>query len=298
MIRRTYRLWHDDNAAHVAAALTYYVLLSTAPLLVLLVGVLGAYLGRSAVTDQIVAQAATFAGALGERVISDLIRAAAPEAGGRTISAVAGILALTGAMRVFGQLRTAFNRMWNVPPDEPPPDVGLWDRVRWWVSLQGRRKLTAFLMVLVVGVLLVISLAASAAVNVLANAVPPVLPVGPTAVRLLDPLISIALLTVLFAIVYRYVPATRIAWRDVLVGAVATAALFVLGRLALGLYFGYAAPGSAYGAAGSLVALLVWVNASLQLALFGAEFTYVWAHEKGSRRDEPTREPVQAQRAT
>lgn len=291
LIRRSYELWRQDNAPHVAAALTYYVLLSAAPLLVVLVGVLGAYLGRSAVTDQILSQAATFAGVLGERVISALITTAAPSASGRAVSAIAGVLALLGAMRVFGELSTAFNRMWDVPPDEPPKDADLWTRVRWWLSRQGRHRLTAFVMVLVVGALFALSLAASTAVRILADRVPPVLPVGPAAVRLLDPLVSVLLLAVLFAVVYRYVPATRITWRDVLVGAGATAVLLVLGRLALGLYFAYAAPGSAYGAAGSAVALLVWVNLSIQIALFGAEFTYLWAHEKGSRTDEPVREP-------
>lgn len=292
LIGRTYALWREDNAPHVAAALTYYVLLSTAPLLVVLVGILGGYLGRSAVIDQINVQAATFAGVLGERVVAELVKAAAPAAGGRAISAVAAILAFAGAMRVFGELRTAFNRMWDVPPDEPPPGARFWERAKWWASQQGRQKLKAFAMVLVVGALFVTSLVVSAAVNVIADAVPPILPVGPDLIRLLDPLLSIVLVTVLFAVVYRYLPGTRIAWRDVLLGAAATAALFVLGRLTLGLYFTYASPGSAYGAAGSLVALLVWVNLSIQLALFGAEFTYLWAHEKGSRRDEPTREPL------
>lgn len=291
LIRRTYELWREDNAPHVAAALTYYVLLSAAPLLVVLVAVLGAYLGRSAVTDQILSQAATFAGVLGERVISALITTAAPSASGGAVSAVASVLALLGAMRVFGELSTAFNRMWDAPPDEPPRDVDFWTRVRWWLSRQGRQRLRAFVMVLVVGVLLVASLVASASLRFLADRVPPVLPVGPTVVRLLDPLVSVLLLAVLFAVVYRYVPATRIAWRDVLVGAGATAVLFVFGRLVLGLYFTYAAPGSAYGAAGSAVALLVWVNLSIQIALFGAEFTYLWAHEKGSRTAEPVREP-------
>lgn len=298
LMKRTFGLWREDNAPHVAAALTYYVLLSTAPLLVVLVGVLGSLLGTSAVIDQIMLRAATFAGALGERVISELIRAASPQADGRTISVVAAMLAFAGAMRVFGELRRAFNRMWEVPADEPPPSSGLWERVRWWLSQQGRQKLKAFAMVLVVGALLVISLVVSATVNIVAEAVPPVLPVGPEAVRLLDPIISVALVTVLIAVIYRYLPGTRIAWRDVLLGAAFTAALFVGGRLALGVYFAFASPGSAYGAAGSLVALLVWVNLSIQIALFGAEFTYVWAHEKGSRKDEPTRKPSDARERT
>lgn len=290
MLARTYALWREDNAPHVAAALTYYVLLSTAPLLVVLVGVLGSYLGRSTVTRQIVLQAGTLAGELGTRTVREFIAAAAPSSGGSAISAVAIIVALAGAMRVFGELRTMFMRMWEAPPEDPPPG-SLVERAKWWLSRQGRHKLAAFVMVLVVGALLGASLAASAVLGLLAEAVPPVLPVGPQLVRLLDPLVSMLLLAVLFAVAYRYLPGIPVTWRDVFVGALATAALFILGRIALGTYFTHAAPGSAYGAAGSLVALLIWVNFSIQVALFGAEFTYLWAHEQGSRRHEPTREP-------
>lgn len=294
-LKRTYELWREDNAPHIAAALTYYILLSTAPLLAVLVGVLGEYLGRSLVADQIISQANALAGPLGEDVIRELIRTAAPAASGRAISVVAGVLAVLGAMRVFGELRTAFNNMWEVPPDETP-EGDIWAQVRWWVSQQGREKLKAFAMLAVVGLLFVASLLASAAFSVLANVVPPLFAIGPGVIRVLDSAVSILLVTALFAIVYRYLPRTRIAWRDVIVGAAATAVLFVLGRLGLGLYFTYATPGSAYGAAGSLVALLLWANLSIQLALFGAEFTYLWAHERGSKQDEPTRRPARSRK--
>lgn len=288
MVKRTYELWRHNNAPQVAAALTYYILLSTAPLLVVLVGVLGEVLGRSAVADRVIAQASLLAGPLGAEVVRELSSAAAPAVGSGAISLTAGLVAVFGAMRVFGELRATFNRMWNVPQDEPP-EGSLWKKARWFLGIQGRRRLRAFGMVVLVGLVFTASLLASSALTVLASAVPPILPVGPGAVRLLDATVSFVLVTLLFAVVYRYLPRVRIAWRDVWPGATVTAVLFVLGRVVLGLYFGYATPGSAYGAAGSLVALLVWVNLSTQLALFGAEFTYLWAHERGTQRHELSR---------
>lgn len=288
LLRQTYLLWRDDNGPHVAAALTYYILLSTAPLVVILVGVLGRYLGRSTVVQQVLRHANTLAGRLGEGFVRDLISAAAP--GSRAISVVAGVIALAGIMRFFTELRAAFDRMWDVPPVQAP-EGRLAARAIWWLRKEGRRQLVSFALVVLVTMLLVASVVASSVLRLLATTVPPIIRVG-AGVRSLEGVFSVVLVTVLFAVVYRYLPRSRIAWRDVLVGAAASALLFVLGRLALGLYFRYADPGSAFGAAGSLVALLVWINLSVQLALMGAEFTYVWAHEHGSRQEEPAREPA------
>lgn len=288
LLRSTYRLWRGDNGPHVAAALTYYVLLSTAPLVLILVGVAGRYLGRSAVVRQVLLHANTLAGPLGEEFVRNLIGAATP--GSRAISAAAGVIALAGIMRLFAELRTAFNQMWDVPAVEPPAGT-LARRLLWWLRKEGRRRLVSFAMVAVVLALLVASVVASSVLRALAETVPPIIRIG-SGLRAFDAAVSLVLVTALFAVVFRYLPDTRIAWRDVLVGAAASSVLFVLGRLALGLYFTYADPGSAFGAAGSLVALLVWINLSVQLALIGAEFTYVWAHEHGSRQGEPAREPA------
>lgn len=288
VLRRTYRLWREDDAPRAAAALTYYVLLSVAPLLVILVGILGGYLGRSAIVTQVTAQATTFGGPFGARVVRELVASAAPRGSGTTLSAIAALIALAGAMQVFGELRATLNRMWEVPPDEPPTGT-FRDKARWWLSREGRQKLAAFLVVLAIGVLLVMAIVASSAISFAARAIAPLLRLSPVALRLADGAASLVLLTAFFAVIYRVLPRKRIAWRDVALGSAATAALAVLGRVVLGLYFTYATPGSAYGAAGSLVAMLVWVNVSLQLLLFGAELTYVWAHLHGTRQAEPSR---------
>jgi membrane protein len=185
-------------------------------------------------------------------------------------------------MRLFVHLRTAFDRMWNIPKADAP-DGGFWTSVKWGLSSLGRDNLASFLMLIGVGVLLVASLALSSALTVAANQIAPLLRISPAVLRVAEYGLSVALITALFALVYRVLPRTSIGWRDVWVGAGMTALLFTLGRVLLGVYFSYASPGSAYGAAGSVVAFLVWANLSLQLMLFGAEFTHVWTYTHGSR---------------
>jgi membrane protein len=282
LLRRTYDEWRTDGAPQIAAALTYYTLLSVAPLLVVLVGLIGRYVGRPAVTERVLEQAEVLAGSLGTQVATELIAAAQPTTTSSVASLFALLLAVFGAMRVFGQLRTAFDRMWHIPP-EKTPDGDLRAQVRHALSAFGRHNLAAFLMVLAVGLLLIASVALSSVLTVAAGRLAPYLDIGATVLRAIEGVASLALITALFAIVYRFLPRTAIGWKDVWIGAAITAALFTVGRVLLGVYFTYASPGSAYGAAGSVVALLVWVNFSSQLALFGAEFTYVWTYTHGSR---------------
>jgi membrane protein len=285
LLKRSYEEWRADGAPQIAAALTYYTLLSVAPLLIVLVSVVGRVIGRTAVTDNIIGQAYTLAGPLGEQVARELLRTAAPTTLGTAASALAVAIAIFGAMRVFGQLRIAFDRVWNIPPEEPV-EGGLAEQIRAGLSAFGRHNLAAFLMVVAVAVLLIASLLVSSAIAFAAPYVSEFLTIGAGALRVIESAISLALVTLLIAIVYRYLPRTRIAWRDVWVGAAITALLFTVGRLLLGVYFTQASPGSAYGAAGSIVALLLWVNYSSQLALFGAEVTHVWTYTHGSRASE------------
>lgn len=282
LLRRTFEKWRVDGAPQIAAALTYYVFLSLAPLLVVLVGLLGRYLGRSAVTDRVYGQAFALAGPLGEQMARELVAASRPSTLGVVASVAAAVIALSGAMQMFRQLRVAFDRMWGIPVEEPPAG-GAWRQLKWTLSALGRHNLAAFIMVLAVSGLLVASLALSSLLTLAARQVGTALHIGLPSLRVFESGLTVVLLTVLFAIIYRYLPRASIGWKDVWVGASMTAAFFMLGRILLGLYFTYASPGSAYGAAGSVVALLVWVNVSLQLALFGAEFTHVWTHSYGSR---------------
>ena len=285
LLKRTYDEWRADGAPQIAAALTYYTLLSVAPLLIVLVSVVGRFIGRSAVTDRVLEQAYALAGPLGEQVARELLQAAVPTTLGTAASALAVAIAIFGAMRVFGQLCIAFDRVWNIPPEEPV-EGSLATQIRAGLSAFGRHNLAAFLMVVAVAVLLIASLLVSSAIALAAPYVSEIIAVGTGALRVAESAISLALVTLLIAVVYRYLPRTRIAWKDVWVGAGITALLFTAGRLLLGVYFTQASPGSAYGAAGSIVALLLWVNYSSQLALFGAEFTHVWTYTHGSRAPE------------
>lgn len=276
--------WRTDGVPQIAAGLTYYVMLSLAPLLVLMVGVLGRYLDRPTVTEQLFHQASAIAGPIGEEILQELIASTAPTAAGTAATVVAMAIALWGSMRVFRQLRIAFDRMWDLPPDEHPGGT-LWAQVRWSLSAIGKSNLVAFLMVLAVGALIVASLIFSTMVAILSPRISVMLQIGTTTIRVLETLFSMGLLTALFALIYRVLPRTSIAWKDVWIGALMTAALFLVGRLLLGVYFSYASPGSAYGAAGTVVALLIWTNWSLQLVLFGAEFTHAWTYLHGSRSE-------------
>ena len=168
LLRRTYEKWQVDGAPQIAAALTYYVFLSLAPLLVLLVGVLGRYLGRASVTGRVFEQARVVAGPLGEQMVREIVAAAKPTTLGAAASAVAVVIAVSGTMQMFRQLRIAFDRMWNIPPEESP-EGGVWTQLKWGLSALGRNNLAAFVVVIAVGALLVASLALSAVLAVAAQ---------------------------------------------------------------------------------------------------------------------------------
>src|SRR3954451_17230488 len=182
-------------------------------------------------------------------------------------------LLLTGASTVFGELQTDLDRIWRAPPQ---PQKG------WWSVI--RTRLSSFGMILAIAFLLMVSLVISATVSALGNWSGHVFDLG----------LSFVLMTVLFALIYKILPRVRIAWSDVWVGAAVTSALFAAGKWAIGLYIGRSSVGSAFGAAGSLVVVMVWVYYSAQIFLFGAEFTWVYAHEFGSRHGKPRPQPESA----
>lgn len=279
--------WADDGAPQIAAALSYYALLSVAPLLMVVVTVAGRIASRQTATEELLTAADRLAGDLGTSVIEELLASASLPATGTLLSIVAILVALFGAMRLFGQLRTAFDRIWSTPPERPRSDT-LWEGIRYTLRAFAIHNLRAFVMVVVVGVLLIATLA----LNTLVVAVtsewigfdPPL-----EAVRTFDILVSLLLLWVLSGAVYRVLPRTRLSWGDVAVGAAMTAALFTLGRWLVGLYLSSSSIGTAFGAAGSVVIFLVWLNYSFQILLLGAELTQAWTYGYGSRADQ-TRE--------
>jgi membrane protein len=275
VFRKTALEWNRHNAPRLGAALAYYTILSLAPLLVVVVAIAGFAFGRQAAEGQIVWQIREFVGPSGAEAIQSMLTSARHPAEGVLAATLGIVVLLTGASAVFAELRDSLNYIWDVQPAEWQ---GLWAAIRY--------RFLSYAMVLGIGFLLMVSLVVSAALSFLEEYFGTLLGIPAGALQIMNFFISLAVITVLFALVYKIIPDTRIRARDVLPGAALTAALFTGGKFLIGLYLGKAGVGSAYGASGSLVILLVWVYYSAQTFFFGAEFTHVWAtrrrvHERG-----------------
>jgi membrane protein len=261
--RRAYAAWSEDYAPSMGAALSYYTLFSIAPLLLIVIGVAGFFFGEEAARGEIFGQLAGLMGEEGARAVEGLLaNARRPESG--LIAMVIGVVTLIlGASTVFGELQNDLDRIWRAPERQAS---GLWNLLH--------ARLLSFGMILGIAFLLMVSLVLSAALSALGTW---------WGLHVFDVGLSFALMTLLFAMIYKIIPRVRIAWRDVWIGAGVTSALFAVGKLVIGLYIGKAGVASAFGAAGSLVVLMVWVYYSAQIFLLGAEFTRIYAHEQGSR---------------
>ena len=270
VLKQTSSEWLEDNAARLGAALAFYSVLSLAPLLVIVLAIAAVVFGEEAARGQIVAQIEGMVGTEGARAIQDMIaHAQRPEAG--VIATVLGVIMLLfGAAGVFGQLQDALNTIWEV---QAKPGRGVWGFLK--------ARYFSFAMVLGTGFLLLVSLVLSAALAALGKYMTDALPgLGPVW-QVVNFGVSFGVVTLLFALIFKVVPDVKIAWKDVWIGAALTALLFTLGKFLLGLYLGRSSIGSAYGAAGSLVVLVVWIYYSAQILFFGAEFTQVYAKRYG-----------------
>ena len=274
LIKPAYRQWSDHNAPKMGAALAYYTVLSLAPVLVVLVSLMGFVLGPKAAEGRIVGEIQEMVGPSGAQAIQTVLANSNHPASGLISTLLSLVMLFVGASGVFTELRDSLNTIWDAPARK---NVGLWRTIR--------ERALSFGMVLVIGFLLLVSLVVSAAAAALGKFASTLLPIPAVALEGINFLISAAVITVLFALIYKVLPDVFIAWSDVWVGAFATAVLFTLGKFSLGLYIGFAGVGSVYGAAGSLVVMLVWVYYSAQIFLFGAEFTRAYAlrHPDGSK---------------
>src|SRR5215217_8535775 len=274
---RAVQNWWQDNCLRLAASLAYYTALSLAPLVLLIVGVVVLALDRQQVAQQLTAQLEGLIGPAGRDLVTSILAATSPQGG--TLATIVSLVTLfIGATAVFGELQATLNLIWEV---RPAPTYGVWAGI--WAVL--RERIFSLALVLALAFLLLVSLVISAA---LAGAA--ALFQGPEQAllsRLLELGVSLVVLTFVFALLYMYVPDAEIGWRDVWVGGLITAVLFTLGKTAIGFYLGQASVGSAYGAAGSLVALLVWVYYSALIMFFGAEFTHAWATRHGDVTPQP-----------
>lgn len=264
--------WSAHNAPRLGASLAYYTLLSLAPLLVLIVAICGLVLSKSEVERDLLRQVQSVFGYAGVKTIKMLIDNTHQASTGVVATVVALVTLLFGASGVFIELRSSLNTIWDAPPRESS---------NWWdVILQ---RLVSFGMVLSLGFLLLVSLLLTTAIGLVEKFFGQLVPVHFVLFgEILNAVFSVVAIALLFALIFKFVPELPIRWREVAVGAVATAILFTLGKYLLALYLATAGVGSTYGAAGSLVAMVVWVYYSAQIFFFGAVFTRAYADRLGS----------------
>jgi membrane protein len=276
-IKAIFAEWRKDRAAQLAAALSFYAILSLSPLLVIIVSVVGLVVGQQAARSQFMQSAQQLIGPEGTQALQTLFENANGSSSGTIATIIGAVTLVITASAVFAQLQTALNIIWNV---EPPARSNL------KAILQvARKRVFSFAMVILIGVLLLASLVASTLVSSLDSIIDNLLPNTLALSRILNFVVSFLLITVLFALIFRVLPDVSITWRSVWLGAAVTSLLFGLGQVAIGLYLGQSSLASPYGAAGSFVVLLVWIYYSTQIFFLGAEFTKVYAEWYGEKSE-------------
>lgn len=279
LLKQTFQEWLQDKAPQLGAALAYYTVFSLAPLIVVLVAIVGVIFRNdpAGAWNRITEQLSYFLDASAVQVVQNIAQKAS-QPGKSTIATIIGVaLALFGASGVFGQLQDALNTIWGV---KAKPGGGIWGFLR--------SRFLSFAMVGGVCFLLLVSLTLEGLLKGFSHYVQSVLPGGIVVAMTVYLIFDFAVVVLLFAMIFKFLPDAQIQWRDVWIGAIMTAIFFGLGKWLLGLYLGSGAAGSAYGAASSLITLLLWVYYSSQILLFGAEFTQVYAERagRGAKPDE------------
>jgi len=284
LLKESFKEWQEDEALQLGAALSYYTIFSLAPMLLVVIGIAGLAFGREAVQGQIVGQIQGLVGRDGAEAIQTMIANAGRHEGGLLATIIAFVTILFGATGVFTQMQTTLNHIWDV---KPKPNQGIKGILR--------ARAAAFGMLLGIGFLLLVSLVLSTALAAMDSYVVGLMPGAEILLRVLGFAVSFAVVTLLFAMIFRFLPDVKIQWRDVMFGATVTALLFTIGKFLIGLYLGNSSVASVYGAAGSLVIILLWAYYSSQILFFGAELTQVWARQRGSHI-EPDKHAVPAER--
>jgi membrane protein len=267
------KAWVDDFAPSMGAAISYYTVFSLAPLLIIVIAMAGAVFGREAVQGLIVAQLSGLLGQQGASLIQTLVASASNTDKGLVAGLISLFVLIVGATTVFAELQSALDRIWHVPEASKPKGI---------VAIL-RARLLSFGLILGLVFLLIVSLAVSAAVAAFSTLTGGLMPESEILIYAINVAVSLGIATALFAMIYKLMPSTYIAWRDVWVGAFVTALLFEVGKLLIGLYIGKSGVTESFAAAGSLVVLLAWVYYAAQIFLLGAEFTKVYADEHGSK---------------
>jgi membrane protein len=267
------KAWVDDFAPSMGAAISYYTVFSLAPLLVIVIAMAGAVFGREAVQGMIAAQLSGLIGEQGAGLVQGVVANASDTDKGLVAGLISLFVLIVGATTVFAELQSALDRIWHVPEAKKPKGI---------VAIL-RARLLSFGLILGLVFLLMVSLAVSAGVAAFGAWTGGLMPGSALLLEAINIVVSLGIVTVLFAMIYKLMPSTHIAWRDVWVGAFTTALLFQVGKLLIGLYIAKSSFMESFAAAGSLVVLLAWVYYAAQIFLLGAEFTKVYADEHGSK---------------
>jgi membrane protein len=269
-----WKSWREDYAGSMGAALAYYTMFSLAPLLLIVISVAGLVFGEAAARGEIQGQLDSLMGPHSASAVQDLLASVHQPAKGMAATLTGLALLLAGAVSVFSELQDALDRIWRVPDKLP---------VNGWLALL-RSRLLSYGMILALAFLLTVSLVASAVLAALGQALNPIFGGWHTIVALGSSAGGFLLAAVVFALIFKVMPRVHVMWRDVWIGAVFTAVLFALGKSLIGWYIGRSGVASGFGAAGSLVVVLLWVYWSAQILMVGAEFTWVYANLFGSRK--------------
>jgi membrane protein len=272
LLKQTFKEWSEDKASRLAAALSYFTIFSLAPFLIIVIAVAGFFWGEQAVEGRIMDQIQGMVGAEGAQMIQTMLAGAYDPAQGIIATVISVVILLFAASGLFGQLQESLNVIWEV---QPKPDRGIKGIIR--------DRFLSFTLILGVAFLLLVSLVLSAATSAFSETLAGMFPGAGLVFTLVNLIVTFGVVTLLFAMIFKVLPDAKVKWSDVWLGAAFTALLFAIGKELIGLYLGNVAVGSTYGAAGSLVVILLWIFYSAQILFFGAEFTQVYANRFGSR---------------
>ena len=275
MLKQTVLSFIEDEALSRGAAIAFYTVTSIAPVLLIVVAIAGLAFGRDAAQNAISAQ---LAGLMGQQT-ADVLQSAVASAAGKSSGILATLIGvgtlIATASGMFGEMQSALNAIWKT---KTPATT---------VSRLIQARAVSLGLVAALGFLLIVSLAVSAGLTAFGHYLDAMMPIGKLILSVLNFTVSLILLAVLFAAIYKVLPDRRLQWGDVIVGAVVTAVLFTIGKTLIGWYLGSSAIASSYGAAGGLIVLLLWVYYSVQIFLLGAEFTKIFANRHGSKQEQP-----------
>jgi membrane protein len=278
LVKDTVLSFINDEALSRGAAIAFYTVTSIAPVLLIVIAIAGLAFGRDAAQNAITTQLSSLMGQQTAEVLQSAVASAAGKSSGIVASIVGIITLFATASGVFGEMQSALNAIWKAKPKGTT------------VSRLIRARATSLGLVAALGFLLMVSLVVSAALTAFGDQLNAILPFGTLFLSVVNVIVSLGLISILFAAIYKVLPDRHLEWRDVIVGAVATAILFTIGKSLIGWYIGSSAVASSYGAAGALIVLLFWVYYSVQIFLLGAEFTKAYANRHGSKQREPVTE--------